>query len=195
VVFQLTPDSTGTVWTETVLYSFCSQAGCADGKNPSAGLIMDASGNLYGTTNAGGNTSTSGGTVFQLTPDSTGTAWTETVLHSFCSQTACGDGSFPTGDLIMDASGNLYGTTARGGGFGRQGLVFQLTPDSTGTVWTETVLYSFCRQTNCADGAGPIAGLLMDASGNLYGTTNTGGNFNNKCAGQGCGTVFKIQAL
>ncbi len=179
--------------TEQVLYSFCSQSNCADGANPFAygGLIMDTSGNLYGTTSVGGN-ATGGGTVFQLTPSDTG--WSETVLYSFCSQTRCADGLYPYGDLIMDEAGNLYGTTWRGGS-GTQlisGVAFELTPDSTGTAWTETVLYNFCSQSNCADGGGPFAGLLMDASGNLYGTTNVGGNFNNKCAVQGCGTVFAL---
>src|SRR6266851_1670139 len=189
VVFELTPDATGTAWTETVLHSFfCSN--CADGANPAPGLIMDGAGNLYGTTTTGG--ATGGGTVFQLTPSDTG--WSETVLYSFCSQTRCADGLYPYGDLIMDEAGNLYGTTWRGGS-GTQlisGVAFELTPDSTGTAWTETVLYNFCSQSNCADGGGPFAGLLMDASGNLYGTTNVGGNFNNKCAVQGCGTVFAL---
>src|SRR5216684_956967 len=189
VVFELTPDATGTAWTETVLHSFfCSN--CADGANPAPGLIMDGAGNLYGTTTTGG--ATGGGTVFQLTPSDTG--WSETVLYSFCSQTRCADGLYPYGDLIMDEAGNLYGKTWRGGS-GTQlisGVAFELTPDSTGTAWTETVLYNFCSQSNCADGGGPFAGLLMDASGNLYGTTNVGGNFNNKCAVQGCGTVFAL---
>jgi uncharacterized repeat protein (TIGR03803 family) len=75
----------------------------------------------------------------------------------------------------MDGAGNLYGTTSSGGGNGR-GVVFQVTPDEIGTAWNETVLYSFCSQTNCADGAGPLAGLIMDSAGDLYGTTTGGGN-------------------
>jgi hypothetical protein len=97
---------------------------------------MDGSGNLYGTTNYDGGPS-SGGTVFQLTPS--GTGWSETVLYRFCSQTNCADGNNPYSGLIMDGSGNLYGTTLYNGSVGSSGgTVFQLTPSGTG--WTETVL-------------------------------------------------------
>jgi uncharacterized repeat protein (TIGR03803 family) len=175
-VFQLTP--TGTGWSEKVLYSFCPQSNCADGAIPYAGLIMDGSGNLYGTSVRGG---IGVGTVFQLRPIDTG--WTETVLYSFGSQSA--DGYFPYAGLIMDGAGNLYGTTSAGGA-NHWGTVFQLTP--TGSGWSEQVLYSFCSQFQCADGASPYAGLIMDASGNLYGTTpDTGGG-----APYGFGTVFKL---
>ena len=163
VVFKLAPDGT-----QTVLYSFCPQSGCADGAGPRAGLLMDAAGNLYGTTFSGG--AQGSGVVFKLAPDGT-----ETVLYSFCSQANCTDGLQPFAGLIMDAAGNLYGTTkvggtgGTGGAFG-QGVVFKLAPDGT-----QTVLYSFCSQANCTDGSTPLAGLIMDAAGNLYGTTVTGG--------------------
>jgi uncharacterized repeat protein (TIGR03803 family) len=167
VVFKLAPDGT-----ETVLYSFCSQFNCADGDHPSAGLIMDGAGNLYGTTYYGGTSG--GGVVFKLAPDGT-----ETVLYSFCSQSNCADGSDPEAGLIMDGAGNLYGTTSDGGGtFG--GVVFKLAPDGT-----ETVLYSFCSQSGCADGSYPEAGLIMDGAGNLYGTTLGGGT-------SGTGVVFMV---
>ena len=117
-MFKLAPDGT-----ETVLYSFCSQANCTDGATHVAGLIMDAAGNLYGTTLSGGGTPNQG-VVFALAPDGT-----ETVLYSFCSQLPnCTDGARP-GAVIMDVAGNLDGTTALGGiAPGNSGVVFALTP-------------------------------------------------------------------
>jgi uncharacterized repeat protein (TIGR03803 family) len=168
--------------TETVLYSFCAQTNCTDGRYPYGGLIADKNGNLYGTTAAGGKGggADGGGTVYQLAPDGT-----ETVLYSFCSRTVCADGSGPQGGLIADKKGNLYGTTAGGGsGYtcGEQtgcGAVFKLARDGT-----ESVLYSFCTLASCSDGRGPNA-TLIDRAGNLYGTTSGGG-------AQNGGTVFRI---
>jgi hypothetical protein len=177
VVFELTPNADRTAWTETVLHSFCGGK-CADGLDPYAsGVTMDTAGNLYGTTFAGGSSnvcSSTGypgcGIVFELTPNTNRTAWTETVLYRFCTQGAsCEDGAGPGYGVIMDNAGNLYGT-ADGG----DGVAFELTPNVAGTAWTETVLYSFCAQRGCADGAGPD-GLIMDSSGNLYGVTEAGG--------------------
>jgi uncharacterized repeat protein (TIGR03803 family) len=173
-VFQVTPSGT-----ETVLYRFCSQQYCTDGAQPQAGLVMDAVGNLYGTTYAGGNNSKTG-TVYKLTPSGI-----ETVLYSFCSQRYCTDGAQPQAGLVMDKTGNLYGTTGQGGVPSRYcpegcGTVFQVTPSGK-----ETVLYSFCGKRGCADGMTPRAGLIMDMSGNLYGTTYAGGAY-------GWGTVFKV---
>jgi uncharacterized repeat protein (TIGR03803 family) len=184
-VFELTP-ATGGGWTEQVLYSFCSQPNCTDGSTPVAGLILDAAGNLYGTTLYGGSTDCPAGcgTVFELSPTGSG-GWTETVLHSFTNNGADGYGS--SAGLIFDPAGNLYGTT-RGGGSGCNpngcGTVFELTP-ATGGGWTEHVLYSFCSQPNCTDGSTPVAGLILDAVGNLYGTTFYGGT-------QYDGTVFEL---
>ena len=167
---------------ETVLYSFCSAANCADGQLPYAGLIRDAAGNLYGTTTYGG--ANNGGTVFKL--DKNGH---ETVLYSFCSATNCTDGQLPYAGLFRDAAGNLYGTTYGGGAIGaanfQGGTVFKLD-----TAGHETVLYSFCSATNCTDGKQPYAGLVMDGAGNLYGTTSGGGahGFLNTVGG----TVFKL---
>jgi uncharacterized repeat protein (TIGR03803 family) len=158
-VFQL--DSSGT---PTVLYSF---TGGSDGGTPVAGLIADAAGNLYGTTNRGGATAFCCGTVFQLTP-----AGDLNVLHSF---TGSSDGGSPAAGLIADAAGNLYGTTTSGGA-GFSGTVFQL--DSTATF---TVLHSF----TVSEGFDLRAGLIADAAGNLYGTTLDGGAF-------GYGTVFQL---
>jgi uncharacterized repeat protein (TIGR03803 family) len=167
-VFKM--DRTGA---ETVLYSFTGKSG--DGAQPYAGLIRDASGNLYGTTYIGGLAGK--GTVFKL--DASGH---ETVLHSF---TDSPDGASPYAGLLRDASGDLYGTTSYGGAAGK-GTVFKL--DSVGKM---TVLHSF---TGGSDGENPSAALIMDASGNLYGTTMDGGNGAQCPYGvtNGCGTVFKL---
>jgi len=147
----------------------------SDGQFPSYGnLILDTSGNLYGTTYYGGDYSGGCGygcgTVFKLTPGN-GT-WTETVLHEF--EDNGQDGYYPVGSLAMDATGNLYGTTTSGGTIG-VGTVFKLSPNGDGT-YAETVLYSFCSIENCLDGAAPEAGVILDAVGNLYGTTSYGGD-------------------
>jgi len=156
---------------ETVLYSF---AGGSDGAVPEAGLTMDKAGNLYGTTSAGG--SAGNGTVFELVaPRKKDDAWTETVLYSFGTGT---DGAAPVGGVILDSAGNLYGTTSAGGA-NAEGTVFELSP---GTPWTETILHSFA---NGDDGATPYAGLISDASGNLYGAATDGG-------ANGGGTVFEL---
>ena len=141
---------------DNVLHSF---QGGTDGSYPQAGLIFDASGNLYGTTFQGGIVGV--GTVFELTPAGGGT-WTEKVLYSFNGT----DGNGPIGGLLFDAAGNLYGTTV-GGGTYLAGTAFELTPAGGGT-WTEKVLHSFGNGT---DGTSPYAGLIFDAAGNLYGTT------------------------
>ena len=191
-VFELIPNAAKTTWTETVLYSFCKPPHrCTDGTSPTGGLLMDGSGNLYGTTWGGG--AYGGGTVFELIPDAAKTTWTETVLYNFCAQTDCVDGYSPSGGLIIDSSGNLYGTSM-GGAYrsraeapGGGGAVFELTPPGPGqTEWIETVLYSFCAQSRCIDGATPEAGLIMDLAGDLYGTTVKGG------ARKHGGTVFEL---
>ncbi len=169
------PTETPSSYTEEVLYSFCPVSGCTDGKVPTAGLIRDTAGNLYGTTSGGG--AHGAGAVFKI--DTTGK---ETVVYSFCSVggSSCTDGSNPFSGLIEDAAGNLYGTTLSGGAYSVVGgTVFKI--DSAGE---ETVLYSFCA-SNCLDGQGPEAGLLRDAAGNLYGTTGGGGAHSD-------GTVFKL---
>jgi uncharacterized repeat protein (TIGR03803 family) len=180
-VFELKPNSDGR-WTESVLHSFTG----GDGARPFAGLILDGVGNLYGTTEIGG-TAEYGGTVFKLTPNSDG-RWTESVLHSFTG----GDGWEPTANVIFDATGNLYGTTLFGGAF-NSGVVFKLTHNLDGS-WTDSVLYSFCSVTNCADGSTPLAGLIFDEAGNLYGTTAEGGNHGCQ-GGLGCGVIFELSPL
>src|ERR1017187_6061793 len=158
--------------TLTTLYSFCSQSRCPDGANPEAGLVQATNGDLYGTTS--GFFVNGYGTVFKITPGGT-----LTTLYSFCSQTNCADGDEPVAGLVQAANGDLYGTTA-GGGINNGGTVFKITP--SGTL---TTLYSFCSQTNCADGRGPVAGLVQAANGDLYGTTGQDG-------ANGGGTIFKI---
>jgi uncharacterized repeat protein (TIGR03803 family) len=179
-VFQLVPNADGS-WTESVLHSFCSRTNCGDGNEPFAGLVFDLAGNLYGTTSSGGG-ALAAGTVFKLAPNADG-SWTESVLHSFCSRTNCGDGEFTHASLIFDQAGNLYGTTFLGGAYG-SGTLFQLVPNADGS-WTESVLHSFCSRTNCGDEDQPFAGLVFDLAGNLYGTTLFGGALNK-------GTVFKL---
>jgi uncharacterized repeat protein (TIGR03803 family) len=163
-VFELSPSAGGS-WKEKVLHSFYYRN---DGNFPYGGLIFDEQGNLYGTLSTGGPHQA--GTVFKLAPTSNG--WTETLLHSFCSAQRCTDGSGSFSGLILDPAGDLYGATFGGGRYG-DGVLFELSPGSHG--WTESVLYNFCAQFHCADGDGPYAGLIWDAAGNLYGTTEYGG--------------------
>jgi uncharacterized repeat protein (TIGR03803 family) len=162
-------DTTGK---ETLLHSFPDGRG--DGVRPHGELAMDAQGNLYGTTAAGGDGRFSFGTVFKI--DSGGN---ETVLHDFCPAQGCVDGAFPYGGLVIDAQGNLYGT-AFAGGATNNGTVFKVD-----TAGNQTVLYNFCPSPGCAGGANPRAALVIDAQGNLYGTTFFGGAKNS-------GAVFKL---
>jgi uncharacterized repeat protein (TIGR03803 family) len=169
-VFELSPAAGGS-WTETTIHDFNPKN--LDGSYPHAGLIVDASGNLYGTAAGGGHDGD--GIVFELSP-SAGGDFTEKILRSF-SGSSGGDGANPYSSLVFDASGNLYGTTAYGGTSaacnGGCGTVFELIPTKAGN-WMEKTL-SF-RNT---DGANPYGGLILDASGNLYGATSQGasGNF------------------
>lgn len=178
-VFELTPNADGS-WTKQTLHSFNGD----DGRGP-AGLIFDTAGNLYGTTQYGGE---DGGcaTVFKLTHNSNGT-WTESVLHSFTG----GDGCDILGSLVFDTVGNLYGTAAEGGS-GGWGTVFQLMPNSDGT-WTE---HTLCNFTLGSDGGYPWGTrLTLDAAGNLYGVTTYGGLPGCDPAGRGCfglGVVFEL---
>jgi hypothetical protein len=175
-VFALTPNQSRTAWTNTLLYSFCPQGWpCPDGGAPGA-LVMDKAGTLYGI--AGGGNSGAAGVIFQLAPNLSRTAWTETVLYRFCAQTNCSDGESPQGSLLMDEAGNLYGAT--GGGGNGYGVVFRLTPNQDRTSWTYTVLHSFCAEGwPCVDGDSPNGSLVMDQYGALYGTTLGGGNYGN----------------
>jgi uncharacterized repeat protein (TIGR03803 family) len=143
--------------------------GGADGANAYTSLVQDSAGNFYGTTSSGG--SARRGTVFKI--DTTGN---ETVLHSF---TGGADGESPAAGLVLDPAGNLYGTTGYGGSSGL-GTVFKV--DTSGN---ETVLYNFTGGIGGPDGANPLAGVILDPAGNLYGTTYLGG-------ASGAGTVFEV---
>lgn len=181
---------------ETVLYSFCTSGSwpCPDGAQPSSTLVADSAGNLYGTASYGG--ANNAGVVFELSPAPSGdvcpsgtyqgNGWCETVLYSF---TGAADGSYPVSKLILDSTGNLYGTTqgsALYGGSGSNvcGSVFELSP-SAGGAWTENTLHDFPGLAGLTpppgstqvlgDGCYPAAGLVMDSSGNLYGVTEYGG--------------------
>ncbi len=156
---------------EKVLHAFCSREHCTDGGIPLDGLI-DINGTMYGTSFSGG--AAGEGVVFAIDP---GTG-AESVIYSFCKQKYCPDGSGPE-DGLIDVNGVFYGTTEFGGAYG-YGTVFTLDPN-TGV---ETVVYSFCSKKYCADGYGPIAGLI-DVNGTLYGTTLSGGAHEK-------GTVFAI---
>jgi uncharacterized repeat protein (TIGR03803 family) len=184
-VFELSPPATkGGTWVETVLYSF--QSG-TDGAGPRGNLTLDKSGNLYGTTWEGGQNATCPGcgTVFELEPPSEpGGVWTERVLHRFTGDSGGGDGSAPNGGMTFDG-GILYGTSYGGGAQG-SGTVFQLSPPSVeGGDWTESVVHSFDQPAN---GSFPLSSLITDKTGNLYGTTQSGGT----TEGTGWGTVFKL---
>jgi uncharacterized repeat protein (TIGR03803 family) len=162
---------------ETVLHNFVAYS--SDGWYPYAGIVFDGVGNLYGTTRSGGIHGS--GTVFELLPE-VGGGYKEKIVHNFDFL----DGVFPEAGLIFDSSGNLYGTTYLGGS--REcvdngcGTVFELMPQGGGK-WEEEVLYTF--SDDGADGLNPVAGLVFDLAGNLYGTTAGGGLY-------GSGTVFEL---
>jgi uncharacterized repeat protein (TIGR03803 family) len=171
---------------ETILHNF---AGGSDGANPWAGLIMDAAGNLYGTTNTGGGAYCFNdygcGVVFKLAHGTQG--WKGTILYVFKGGS---DGANPGyGALALDTAGNLYGTTVHGGtGYCSTGcgIVFRLTNNSG--IWAEQVLHAFVSLSQ-TDGATPYGGLILDGAGNVYGTTSIGGT--SIC---GCGTVYMLDA-
>jgi uncharacterized repeat protein (TIGR03803 family) len=172
-VFELSPDpATPEGWALNVLHSFLNSH--QDGSGPWDKVTLDTAGNPYGTTREGGTNG--GGIVFKLAPG-TGGSWTETILHDFPATPH--DGGLPYAELVQDRSDNLYGTTSGGGTGNGDGTVFKLTHTASG--WKETLLHSF----QGPDGSFPITGLVFDAKGNLYGTTQEGGGHNS-------GTVFKL---
>lgn len=157
-------------WTETVLYRF---QGGSDGATPNYGdLLFDKGGNIFGVTIVGG--ANGQGTVYELMPSKGG--WTEKVLYSFSGAV---DGGQPFAGLMLDGAGNLYGATQIGGPYG-YGTVYELMPSGSG--WIEKTLYAF---QGGSDGASPVSSLILDQSGNLYGTTCSGGD-------GGGGTVYEM---
>jgi uncharacterized repeat protein (TIGR03803 family) len=166
------------------LYSFCTQTGCLDGLYPYAGLIEGADGNFYGTTAQGGTNDGHAGTVFKITPKGK-----LTTLYSFCAQSNCTDGLYPSGGLVQGEDGNFYGTTFSGSIGDAQwcsggcGTIFKIS--RTGIL---TTLHSFAGYSG--EGSGPNSALLQGKDGTFYGTTENGGAYD-VCT-YGCGTVFKI---
>jgi uncharacterized repeat protein (TIGR03803 family) len=190
-------------WKEKVLYSF--QGGANDGSVPAGGVVFDSQGNLYGATTDGGPASCAPiggacGTVFQLSPPAQkGGAWTETLIYQFQGK-GSNDGESPSGGLIIDSQGNLYGVTAYGGTGdcvllgvpAGCGAVYELSPPKQkGGSWTETILYSF---PTAKQGYVPNGDLVFDSAGNLYGATIFGGGKGTTCDPfyQYCGAVFKL---
>jgi hypothetical protein len=205
--------------TYKVLYSF---KGGSDGGGVFAGIAFDTKGNLYGTTTGGG--AYGEGTAFELKASSGG-KWSETILHSFCAQSRCTDGASPQSTPVFDASGNLYGTTngtsfelspsqrgwtfkviyeagsasgysisESGNLYGANGGVWELFRGTEG--WSERFFHIFCR-TNCRDGENALAPPVFDAAGNLYGTTEFGGNMDTQWCptSGGCGVAYQVQSL
>jgi uncharacterized repeat protein (TIGR03803 family) len=177
-VFKLTPPvKKGGAWTEKVIFRFNVQ----DGANPYAGVVFDKKGRLYCTTLAGGGGRYPSGAAVQLVPE--GDAWVEHVLYSFQDNS---DGSEPRSSLTFDSKGALYGT-ASGGGAAGGGTLFRLRPQAGGS-WAFKSLYQFQVRP---DGDYPMGDLVLDSSGNFYGTTQYGGS-GQACANYGCGTVFEF---
>jgi uncharacterized repeat protein (TIGR03803 family) len=186
-VFVLSPPTQpGGIWTERTLYNF--NGGSTVPQGYPTGLVLDASGSLYGATSL--TSEHSGGVVFQLSPPPAGNgAWTESVLHVFTGED--GDGIEPSGSLVFDTAGSLYGVTLEGGQTGASGTVYELAPPETqGGSWTESVLHSFFP--GYGDGGYPVAALALDSVGALYGVTQSGGIESCGDADDGCGTAFKL---
>ncbi len=172
-IFELTRQPNGK-WTQTELHDFGGNDGAV---GPNGDLIFDSEGNLYGTTAGGGFHGS--GTAFELMHGSGD--WNLTVLHSFTGSQGGADGDNPQAGLVMDHIGNLYGTTQRGGRYS-VGIVFELMPGSSG--WRESILHGFGSKPY--DGSGPLDTPIFDKAGNVYGTTDSGGDHH-------LGTVFKLQ--
>jgi len=180
-IFKLSPRPNGH-WRESVIYDFCSARNCKDGTAPIADMAMDGAGNLFGTAAGGGAQSL--GTVFELAAHPPGRGRPYRVLHDFCVEPDCADGSAPRGGVTLDASGNLFGTAAAGGANNNNGVVYKIA-SAAGTPQYQ-VLYSFCSQPRCTDGSEPENSLTLDDAGNLFGVTDMGGGLHQ------AGTIFKL---
>jgi len=188
-IAELSPEGPND-WAYTVLYSFCPHPPqCSDGNLPSAAsLFLDSFGNLFGTTLYGGNkklcTADQGGcgVTFQLSPNRDGT-WTHRLVHAFAAFS--GDGQSPSGTLVVDHSGSIFGTTALGGP-NSEGMVYRMTASTLGRSWVESTIYGF---PDCSQGCQPATGLVADHAGNLYGAAG-GGNYS--CGGFACGVVYRL---
>jgi uncharacterized repeat protein (TIGR03803 family) len=174
-IFKLTPNGDGT-WTESPSYIFTAK----DGSNPLGDLSFDAAGNLYGTNQAGGKYEA--GTAFELTPNGSG-GWTSTILHSFVPGSPAG--ASPEGGLVVDSSGNVYGTAGSTNGASGNGVVFKLA--LVDGVWSEHILHTF---GGVPDGAAPEYSLYLNSSGLIFGVTVSGGSA--ACSSSGCGTVYEV---
>ncbi len=182
----------GTIFKLTLTGKLTTIAGLSytpGGNMPVSGLIQDGTGDLYGTTPTGGGNggcTYDCGTVFKITA-----AGKITYLHNFCALSGCADGGNPEAALVQASNGNFYGTTSVGGANG-QGTVFEITP--AGKL---TTIYNFCSESGCTEGAAPRSTLVQATDGNLYGTTENGGDYYAGQAGfcpasYGCGTIFEI---
>jgi uncharacterized repeat protein (TIGR03803 family) len=184
-VFKLSPNGKGG-WNATLIHTFVG--GTKDGSAPEGNLALDHAGNVYGATYYGGKSND--GTVYKLTPVTTGKkkgTYTNKILYTFKGGTK--DGYAPEAGVVLDAAGNLYGTAFDGGKY-NGGIVYELVAPAAGkTAYTKKILWVF----NLADGNGPFGGaLILDGSGNLYGTTIGGGSSGSGCGGYGCGVVFEV---
>jgi uncharacterized repeat protein (TIGR03803 family) len=160
------------------LYNFCSALPCDEGTVPLGGLALNSAGEIFGIANLGG--AHDEGAVFKLSP--AGDRYDYSVIYSFCSAQSCTDGIRPTAGVAIDPAGNLYGTTTRSGDHD-EGTAWELSPGQAG--YTFQVIYQFCSDANCADGADPESPLTLDSAGNLFGASAQGGD-----AGEG--TVFEL---
>lgn len=178
-LFELAHDT----WKETVLHDFCGKGGCTDGAVPYGAIAMDGSGDIFGTAVYGGNGSCTFddfkgcGVAYEFTAGGK-----YKVIYDFCALANCADGWRPVGGVVLDSAGNIFGTTTNGGvNNADNGVVFKLT-----TAGNEKVLYSFCSKANCKDGYGANVPMIVDAEGDLFGTTEEGG------ANGDAGIVFEL---
>jgi len=186
VIYQLTRAKDG--WAESVIHDFCTETETCDlhdGADAAGALVMDDAGNLFGATEDGGPNF--GGTIFKLSPN--GNVWDETILHSFCDQFACEEGAMPTG-IVMNASGDLLGSTQQSiGSENTAGVAFKLAANGD-----YSVPHKFCSKSGCTDGRQPFSSVSIDANGNIFGTTISGGGHNGDANHSGGGVLFTVSA-